>query len=210
MHQHTYDISSENNDDIKLQKLNLKNEYYISFIVIFKSANRHDILRIYSHENIINEIVCDSKIKIIDVPICFQQNIEFEMISDQDNQCDFYFVTLSHTRKDQYRSKRWIKALFTTNNLMKGTFLEYIPYAVSLLGLDINERTAKPNKNRIKFSACLNPVNTNHEEIWFDRISGKQYMLLGVSDLIANFRPGYACFYVKKNIDTKKNILLQR
>ena len=173
-----------------------KVDYFLSFFVIFKELNTFDFLRVFGNDEIISEIMCDSKIKIIHVPLKFQNNIKFEMFSKQNNECKFYLVSMSREIEKNYRSKCFC-FLFTKTDWLENTFYKDLAYAGNMFGHQLDGKIARPDKHKIEFKANLHPIDSPHnEKIWIDYVTGKQYVLV-VGNWIAKFRPGYACLYRK-------------
>lgn len=183
-------------DDNHKQTIVKKTDFFLSFVVVFKESNTSDFLRVFSNDYIIDEVTCDSKIKIIHVPLKFQNNIQFEMFSsNQNNQCKFYFVSLSLEESYRYKSSFF---LFTKTDWLDHTFAKDLAYAGTMFGHQLNGKIAHPDKNRIEFSACLHPTDSpHHEKIWSDSVTGKKYIRITGKKCIAKFRPGYACLYRK-------------
>lgn len=198
-------------DNNHKQTIVKKPDYFLSFVVLFKESNTSDFLRVFSNDYIIDEVTCDSKIKIIHVPLKFQNNIQFEMFSrNQNNQCKFYFVSLSIEKPYRlwvlFTKTDWIDHTFAKdyNTFTKDlaarslvSFTKDLAYAGTMFGHQLDGKIARPDKNRIEFSACLYPVDSPHYEqkIWCDSVTGKKYIRVTGGSWIAKFRPGYACLY---------------
>ena len=191
----------------KLQQATV--EYFISFVVVFENINALDFLRIFSNNQLIDEVVCDAKIKIIRVPIRFQRNIQFEMFGSQNNQCKFFFVGLSrkgdnHFRGGHEKYARTTRLLF----LFKSDWSEHYCTAGgsgmlgfnagTMFGHHLYGKIARPDQTRLQFSADLQTKDAPHNaKNWVDATTGKNYTLFGETDYIAKFRTGYACLYIK-------------
>ena len=193
----TYDPSAHNDNHIRVLQTISKEQYFISFIVIFTHVNSNDYIRIFSNGSIVDEVACDTKIKKIDVPIDYQKDIQFQMLGDNNNACRFYFVGLSKQIDGHHRHKKF-KFLFSQTNWHKDTLLENIAYAGNMFGRDFHNTIVKPNKHMIKFSCLLTLQKGQHYgKVWHDSITDKNYLALSDS-WISTFRPGIACFYRKQ------------
>ena len=177
-------------------------EYFLCFIFLVKKPSNNDSLRVFHHEQIIDEVVCDSAIKIVHVPLKYQQDIQFEMLGDENNSCRCFFVSVcTASSSDTLHNKRILKFLFTKTSWHKDTPWEFIPYTGSLFGLDLHDIKLQPNKIKLNYKSNL---SCESQKFWIDMHSQKRYVEMNAS-WISKFRSGYACFYIK-NINLTYNI----
>ncbi len=175
-------------------------EYFLSFIFLVKQPSQHTVIRVFYREQIIEEVICESAIETVHVPLKYQQDIQFEMLSNKNNWCKCFFVSLgslSRTSWNTVPNKYAMKFLFTKTSWHKDTPWEFIPYTGSLFGVDKHDKVLKPNKIKLKHES-----NLAHESnrFWIDTHSKNRYVEINAS-WVSKFRSGYACFYIKnKNL----------
>ena len=171
----------------------------LSFIVLFTKVNRLDVLRIFHYNELIDEISCDQKIKKIFVPIRYQKDIQFQMISDDnENICEFHFVSMMSASDSSnavyflYAKTKWrlSNSILTNDHYMHDT------YPISLLGAQINGQIAWPDRgNRVVWKSDLSLQQKNTDRFWDDSVCGETFVKMpGLP--IANYRTGYVCFYM--------------
>ena len=181
----------------------LSSNLLLTFTVLFTNPNSRDCVRIYHQEQLVDEIVCDSHVKKIHVPIRYQSDIQFLMLSENnDNACEFYFVTVT-TPASEHRSfndkmQHFFYSLSSqTKHIVPQHDSElykiYENFFVPLFGMQICDQVARPNKQRVYWQSNIKIVEGSNKHHWHDEVSGETFVKLSFLS-IAEFRPGHMCF----------------
>ena len=172
----------------------------LSFVVLFSKINPNDSLRVFHKDQLIDEIICDSKIKKIDISIAYQSDIQFEMQSyDNENVCEFYFASINPPLSSKHRFWHFLftKTKWGLANVLpdNARYFHDIDYYISLFGSQIHGAIARPDfKNRICWQSNLKLQNKNSDKHWIDHQCNESFIKI-TGLLIANFIPGIICFY---------------
>lgn len=181
----------------------LSDDLLLTFVVLFTKSNPNDTLRIFHKEQLIDEIICDSNIKKIHVPIRYQSDLQFSMVSENDtNKCEFYFVTLSSPASLHTSIRDRIPhILYTfdwqTKHVVPQNSIEYYKiyqnFFVPLFGMQMCDQVARPGKKRVCWQSNIKIVEGINKHYWYDDVCNKTFVKL-TSLCIAEFIPGHMCF----------------
>ena len=172
----------------------------LSFVVLFSKINPNDCLRVFHKDKLIDEIACDQKIKKIQVPIRYQTDTQFQMISyDNENICKFYLttITLPFASANRfyflYAKTKWGLA---STSITNDHYMHHIDYYISLFGTQINGQIARPDfANKVAWKSDIRLQQDNTDKFWYDKVCGETFVKMpGLP--IANYRPGFVCFYM--------------
>ena len=174
------------------------NDVMLSFIVLFSKPNPTDCLRIYHKDQLVDEIVCDSRFKKIDISISYQSDLQFLMVSGKNsNVCEFFFVTINAPGSS---SNKFGHFLYTKSRWgLSESFQHDLEYHISLFGTQIHGQIARPDfKNKVCWKSNITLKNTDSDKYWHDDICNETFVkLTGIG--IAKFKPGYMCFFMNPN-----------
>ena len=181
----------------------LSSDLYLTFTVLFINPDSRDCLRIYHQEQLIDEIICDSHVKKIHIPIVYQSDIQFLMVSENTvNTCEFYFVTVSTPAKTHKSLLDNLPHFFyslghQTQHIVPQDLIEihkiFQNFFVPFFGMEICDQIARPDKKRVCWQSNIKIVEGGNRHHWHDDVSGETFVKL-TSVCIAEFRPGHMCF----------------
>jgi len=176
----------------------------LTFVVLFTKPNPNDCLRIYHKEQLIDEIICDSHVKKIHVPIRYQTDVQFLMISkNNENVCEFYFVSLSTPLSNNKSLRDKMPHIFYTLDWQTKPVVplqdtEYFQiwqnFSIPFFGMQIHKQKARPDyRNKVCWKSNIKMIDSNNSYYWHDEQCNKTFVRLE-NVFIAEFRPGHLCF----------------
>ncbi len=112
--------------------------YFLSFLAVFKNISDQSLLRVFYKQQILQEIVCTSTTTKINIPLDYQNDIQFRFVSNDGNTCHFFCIGITKVLKEQQASKDKLYLLFTkSSGLKRVDEMAHLPYTGSQFGEDI-------------------------------------------------------------------------
>jgi len=177
-----------------------KDVYWISFIVGFKHTSTQSVLRLFHNQSIQQEIVCDSIVKMVDIPLEHQDDITFNFDSKDGNACHFFGIGV--TKKRAIKNRKYFNILLGKSVIYGGKF-DQLDYWGTMFEekymyfYNTYPKKLNPKDSEVQFKFKLKLCrNTKNQEYWTNEVDQNVYIAVNCY-WIANFRPGIACFYRK-------------
>ena len=194
-----------NGQTVIIQKLHhLQQEKIIKFLtfnILFDSADNDSILRIYSNNELIDEIIADNIFKKVQVDIKYQNDIDFKFFSkSKQNHVTFLMVqgAIKTTEQENNFTSRYF-FVHDDDNIDSWKHWNHYPWWI--LGGEIYKKKLF-NQQSITFSADI--TDTGDKKEGYIVFESKKIRYKPVNCLhIAKFRPGIMCMIMLRPPKTK-------
>lgn len=174
---------------------------FLTFNVIFDSADNDSVLRIYSNNELIDEILADKIFKKIQVNLKYQNNINFKFFSKSKQNHVTFLMVQGATKTSEQENKFTSRYFFVYDDVNIHSWRHCDHYPWWIFGGEIYKEKLF-NLQSITFSSDL--ADTGDKKEGYSVFKSKQTKYKPVNCLhIAKFRPGIMCMIMIRPPKTK-------